>query len=127
MPSSLALQTAMVGLRHSFINHYVLHSIVLLLLLLYYVHSPTDQCSRQLEKKGASPPPPPAPAPGGLGSGVIAAMVVVACAAIADILGWCVYYSWFCSPLAKARGSIQQVQPSIYELTNYFYNRVHTN
>jgi hypothetical protein len=36
MPSSLALQTAMVSLGHSLINHYVLHSIVLL--LLYYVH-----------------------------------------------------------------------------------------
>jgi uncharacterized membrane protein YfcA len=103
----------MVSLGHSLINHYVLHCIVLLLLLLfllllllYYVHSPTDQCSRQLEKKGVSPPPPPAPAPGGLASGVIAAMVVVACVAIAGFLGWCVYYSWFCSPSAKARGNI---------------------
>jgi hypothetical protein len=45
MPSSLALQTAMVSLGHSLINHYVLQSIVLLLLLLFYVHTPTDPCS----------------------------------------------------------------------------------
>jgi hypothetical protein len=39
---------------------------------------------------------------------------------IADFLGCCVYYSWFCSPAAKARGSIQQVHPSISELINYY-------
>ena len=89
MPSSLALQTAMVSLVHSLINHYVLHSIILL--ILYYMHTPTDPCLRQLEKKGVSPPPPPAP--GGLRSGVIAAIAVVACVAIAGFLGWCVYYS----------------------------------
>jgi hypothetical protein len=109
MPSSLALQTTMVSLGHSLINHYILHSIILLLLLLNYVHTHTDPCSRQLEKKGASPPPPPAP--GGLGSGAIAAIVVVACVVIAGFLGCCVYYSWFCSPAAKALGSIQQVHP----------------
>jgi hypothetical protein len=119
MPSSLALETAMVSHGHSLINHYILHSIVLfvllllllfvllllLLLLLIYMHTPTDPCSRQLEKKGVSPPP--HPAPGRLGSGAIAAIAVVACVAIAGFLGWCVYYSWFCSPSAKARGSIQ--------------------
>jgi hypothetical protein len=98
-PSSLALHTAMVSLGHSLINQYVLHSIVLLpfillvlllLLLLLCVHTPTDPCSRYLEKKGASPPPPPAP--GGLRSGAIAAIAVVACVAIAGFLGWCVYY-----------------------------------
>jgi hypothetical protein len=62
MPSFLALQTAMVSLEQSLINHYVLHSIVL---LLYYVHTPTDPCSWQLEKKGACQPPPPPPAPAG--------------------------------------------------------------
>ena len=77
MPSSLALETAMVSHGHSLINHYILHSIVLFVLLLLYVHTPTDPCSRQLEKKGVSPPPPPAP--GGLGSGAIAAIAVVAC------------------------------------------------
>jgi hypothetical protein len=71
--------------------------------------------------------PPPPPAPGGLGLGAIAAIAVIACVAIAGFLGWCVYYSWFCSPSAKARGSIQQVHPSISELINYYYNRAHTN
>jgi hypothetical protein len=121
MPSSLALKTAMVSLEHSLINHYILHSIVLLLLLLlllYYVHTPIDPCSRQLEKKRASPPPPPAS--GGLESGAIAAIAVVACVAIAGFLGWCVYYSWFCSPAAKVRGSIKQVHLSISELFNYY-------
>jgi hypothetical protein len=122
MPSSLTLQTAMVSLEHSLINHYVLHSIVL---LLYYVHTPTEPCSCQLEKKGASQPQPLAPS--GLGFGVIAAIAVVACVAIAGFLGWCVYYSWFCSPAPKARCSIQQVHPSISELINYNYNRTHTN
>jgi hypothetical protein len=123
MPSSLALQTAMVSLGHSLINHYVLHSIILL--LLYYIHTPRDQCSRQPEKKGASPPPPPAP--DRLGSGAIAAIAVVACVAIAGFLGWCVYYSCFCSPPPKAPCSIQQVHPSISELINYYYNRAHIN
>jgi hypothetical protein len=123
MLSSLALQAAMVSLGHSLINYYVLHSIVLL--LLYYVCTPTDPCSRQLEKKGTSPSPPPAP--GRLGSGVIAAIAVEAYVAIAGFLRWCVYYSWFCSPASKPRGSIQQVHTSIYELINYYYNRAHTN
>ena len=127
MPSSLALHSAMVSLGHSLINHYVLHSIVLLLLLLllllYYVRTPIDPCSRQLEKKGASPSPPPPPAHGGLGSGAIAAITVVECVDIAGFLGWCVYYFWFCSPAPKARGSFQQVHLSISELINYYYNR----
>jgi hypothetical protein len=102
MPSSLALHTAMVSLGHSLINHYVLHSIVL---LLYYVHTPTYPCFWQLEKKGVCQPPPPAP--DGLRSGAIAAIAVVACVAIAGFLGCCVYYSWFCSPTPKARGTNQ--------------------
>jgi hypothetical protein len=81
MPSSLALQTAMVSLGHSLMNHYALYFIVLL--LLYYGHTPIDPCSWQPEKKGASAPP----APAGLGSGAIAAITVVACVAIAGFLG----------------------------------------
>jgi hypothetical protein len=117
MSSSLALQTAMVSLGHSLINHCVLHFIVL---LLYYVHTPTNPCSRQVEKKGATPlpPPPPQPAPDGLGSGAIASITFVACVAIAGFLRWCVYYSWFCTPATKARGSIQHVHTSISELIN---------
>jgi hypothetical protein len=124
MPSSLALQTAIVSLGHSLINHYILHSIVL---LLYYVHTPRDPCSWQQEKKGASPSPPPPLAHGGLGSGAIAAITVVECVDIAGFLGWCVYYFWFCSPAPKARGSFQQVHLSISELINYYYNRARTN
>jgi hypothetical protein len=122
MSSSLALQTAMVSLEHSLINHYVLHSIIL---LLYYMHTPTDPCSRQLGKNGVSPPPPLAPS--GLGSGAIAAIAVVACVDIVGFLGWCDYYSWFCSPAAKVQVSIQQVHTSISELINYYYNCMHTN
>jgi hypothetical protein len=84
------------------------------------MHTPRDPFSRQLDKKGVSQPP--TPAPSGLGSGAIVAIAVVACVAIAGFLGWFVYYSWFCSPVPKARGSIQQVHPSIFELINYYYN-----